>query len=202
MTVNSELRIGGLLLAAGGSSRLGRPKQLVYFRGKTLLRRAAETLVDSGCDPVTVVLGAELERSRAEVDGLPLNVCVNSKWQAGMSSSLTAGLRSILDLEPELTAVVVTLCDQPNISTEDIDTLISEFRQTRSSAVAAEYNGKVGVPALFPRTLFAEILGLEGDKGARYMLRNLDNVTAVKMPHAAFDIDTPDDLRDIRENRG
>jgi molybdenum cofactor cytidylyltransferase len=197
MTADESSKIGGLLLAAGGSSRLGQPKQLIEFRGKTLLRRAAETLVDSGCDPVLVILGAEFERSQAEVGDLPLKICVNPEWQTGMSSSLTAGLRSIIELEPELTAVVVTLCDQPYISTEDIDSLISEYRQTRTSATAAEYSGRMGVPALFPRELFGELLSLKGDKGARHILRGLENVTAVKMPRAAFDIDTPDDLLEI-----
>lgn len=192
-------KIGGLLLAAGGSSRLGRPKQLIKFRGKTLLRHAAATLVHSGCEPVIVILGSELEQSRAEVGDLPLKICVNAEWQTGMSSSLTAGLRSIIELEPELIAIVVTVCDQPYISTKDIDILISGYRQTRTLAIAAQYNGRTGVPALFPRELFGELLSLKGDKGARQVLRDLEDVTAVKMSHAAFDIDTPDDLLEIVE---
>jgi len=88
MTENSDVTIGGLLLAAGGSSRLGQPKQLLQFEGRSLIRRAAETLVDSGCDPVVVVLGAEIERSAEELSDLTLYICVNKNWNTGMSSSI------------------------------------------------------------------------------------------------------------------
>ena len=197
MTGNEHLKIGGLLLAAGGSSRLGRPKQLVVFEGKTLLRRAAETLVDSPCNPVVVVLGAEINQSRIQIEDIPVAVCINSQWRTGMSSSIKAGLRAIVDLEPNLAAIVITLCDQPYISTDDIDRLTTEFRQSNTAIVAAAYENTIGVPALFSRESFNELLHLEGDTGARHLLRNRKNVIAVKMHNATFDIDTTDDLREF-----
>ena len=129
MTENSKAKIGGLLLAAGGSSRLGQPKQLLQFEGKTLIRRAAETLVISQCDPIVVVLGAEIEGFNSEIADLRVDICINENWQTGMSSSIISGLGSLLEIEPELDAVVITLCDQPYVNSADIDILITAFQR-------------------------------------------------------------------------
>ncbi len=198
MTENERPKIGGLLLAAGGSSRMGQPKQLLQFGGKTLIRGAAETLVGSVCDPCVVVFGAEVEGSRAEIDDLGVGFCINREWQTGMSSSIRAGLRDLLDIEPGITAVVITLCDQPNITSEDIDILVAEFCSSGFSIVAAGYGGTIGVPALFTNDIFDELLQLEGDKGARQIIRtHPERVQTVAMENATFDIDTPDDTLQI-----
>ncbi|MBK9528761.1 MAG: nucleotidyltransferase family protein [Acidobacteria bacterium] len=194
MTENSNGKIGGLILAAGGSSRLGRPKQLVHFQGKTLIRNAAETLVDSSCDSIVVVLGAEIDGSTSEIADLPINICINHNWQTGMSSSIKAGLKELVKLEGNLSAVVVTLCDQPHITTENIDQLVTEFQQANPRIVAAQYGETVGVPALFSKELFNDLLKLKGDKGARQLIRdNLPFVERIEIEKAAIDIDHPDD---------
>ena len=190
MTDNSVGKIGGLLLAAGGSSRLGRPKQLVQFQGKTLIRRATETLVDSSCDPVVVALGAEIDGSTSEIADLPVNICINQDWQTGMSSSIKAGLKELLELEPNLAAVVITLCDQPHIASGDIALLIAEFQITNASIVAASYSGTSGVPALFSSHLFHKLFELDGDAGARNLIRQRDDIMAIEMESARIDIDT------------
>jgi molybdenum cofactor cytidylyltransferase len=194
MTGNETAQIGGLLLAAGGSRRFGSPKQLLQFHGKSLLRRAAETLVKSQCDPVIVVLGAEFEKSNAEIFDLPLGIVVNEDWRSGMSSSIRTGLRELLRVEPNLAATVITLCDQPHITAEHIDLLIKEHKQTGAAVVAAEYGGTTGVPALFSASLFNDLLALRGDQGARHLIRDGDDATTIKLDEAAFDIDTRDDL--------
>lgn len=194
MTGNKVGQIGGLLLAAGGSSRFGSPKQLLQFEGKSLLRRAAETLATSVCDPVIVVLGAELDRSRAEIASLPVNVCINEDWQMGMSSSIKAGLSELLIIDPDLAAVIITLCDQPHVTFDHVDLFAVEFRRSKASIVAAEYGGTVGVPALFSRELFDTLFDLTGDKGARELIRNRDNVFTIKVDEAAYDIDKASDL--------
>lgn len=194
MTGNKNGKIGGLLLAAGGSSRLGQPKQLLEFEGKTLLRRAAGTLVSSKCDPVVVVLGAETDKSLAELNGLAVNTCINEKWQTGMSSSIKAGLQKLLTIEPELAAVMITLCDQPHVTAHHIDLFAAEFRRSGTAIVAAEYGGTFGVPALFSREMFDQLMQLEGDKGARDLIRNrVDGVVKITLEEAAFDIDTLDE---------
>ena len=194
MTGNESLKIGGLLLAAGGSSRLGRPKQLLQFHGKTLLRRAAETLADSVCDPIIIVLGAEIDGSKSEIADLRLHVVVNDDWQAGMSSSIKAGLKGLLNIEPNLAAVVITLCDQPYVIANQIGLFTTEFHNTRADIIAAKYGETTGVPALFSHEMFDKLLCLEGDKGARELIRNTNSLVTIKLGEGAFDIDT---LRDL-----
>jgi molybdenum cofactor cytidylyltransferase len=194
MTENSKGKIGGLLLAAGGSSRIGRPKQLVQFQGKTLIRRATEALVASRCDQIVVVLGAEIDASTLEIADLPVNICINKDWQDGMSSTIRAGLKELVKLEPNLTAVAVTLCDQPHITTADIDLLINEFHLTKPPIVAAQYGETIGVPALFSKELFNDLLELKGDKGARQLIHDhIPFVETIEIEKAAIDIDLPDD---------
>ncbi len=190
MTDNKDVKIGGLLLAAGGSSRLGQPKQLLQFQGKTLLRRAVETLVSSECMPVVVVLGAEIDKSQAEIAEISVNISINNDWRTGMSSSIKTGLKELLNIEPNLAAVIITLCDQPYITVGKIDLFTAEFYRNGATIIAAKYGETVGVPALFSRELFDELLHLEGDKGARDLIRNRTKVSTIKLDEAAFDIDT------------
>jgi molybdenum cofactor cytidylyltransferase len=194
MTANNAAKIGGLLLAAGGSSRFGQPKQLVEFEGKTLIRRAAEALADSVCDPVVVVLGAEIEGCTEELAGLGLDICINYAWAEGMSSSLKAGLGMLQRIESELDAVVITLCDQPHVNTSLIDRLTEKFRAMRVPVVAAEYAGTAGVPALFSRDKFGGLMNLKGDKGAREIIRGESRRAKVAFDAAAIDVDRRADL--------
>ena len=193
MAGREKLKVGGLLLAAGGSSRLGRPKQLVEFKGKTLLRHAAESMAASICDPVVAVLGAEAGRSATEIDGLQVAVCINENWHSGMSSSIRSGIEKLVAIEPMLDAVLISLCDQPFINTEMLNRFGEKFAEGRQSVIAAKYNGVAGVPALFSRELFSELSRLEGDKGARDLIRSQRDLVTIDLPEAAFDIDTPDD---------
>ncbi len=195
MTGNENLKIGGILLAAGGSSRLGQPKQFLQFEGKTLLRRAAEAMVVSICDPIVAVLGAEKEKAKAELAGLQVNICFNHDWQSGMSSSIKCGLSELLLIEPEIDAVVITLCDQPFVDAQTVGRLADRFSETDTQIVAAQYDGVAGVPALFSRAMFDSLSRLEGDKGARDLIRDPNgSVATIEIKEAAIDIDTRDDL--------
>lgn len=198
MTENKPVKIGGILLAAGGSSRLGRPKQLVEFQGKTLIRRAAETLVHSQCGPIVVVLGAEIAYSAIQIADLSVSSCINENWQTGMSSSIISGLRSLLEVEPELDAVVITLCDQPYVNSADIDRLITAFAVSRPPIVAARYGETTGVPALFSSELYPALLKLTGDKGAKGLIKNSSDIVTVDLGVAALDIDVENDLDVLR----
>ncbi len=193
---DSNLKIGGILLAAGGSSRLGKPKQLTRFHGVTLLQNAAEMLAATVCRPIVAVLGAESEAAAAELTGIEINVSVNPDWQAGMSSSINCGLNCLLNAEPALDGVVIALCDQPLVTAEHIGRLVQDFALNRSPITAASYGETLGVPALFARSMFDELLQLVGDKGARRLIRDHPGlVRSVPVDEAAFDIDTADDLR-------
>ena len=193
MTENRSVKIGGLLLAAGGSSRLGQPKQLLQFNSKTLLRHAAEAMAASICDPVFVVLGAETARSAEEIEGLSVFQCLNENWKSGMSSSIKVGIAKLVEIAPEIDAVLISLCDQPFVTAEMLNRFCEKFAASGSNVVAAKYNGVAGVPALFSRELFGDLTRLDGDKGARDLIRGRSDIATVDLPEAAFDIDTPDD---------
>jgi molybdenum cofactor cytidylyltransferase len=192
MTVSDDKPwVGGLLLAAGGSSRLGRPKQLVEFDGKTLIRRAAEALLDAGCYPVVVVLGAEVERSRQELESLSVEIVENVDWGRGMGSSIGVGIKLTLDIEPFIDAVLISVCDQPFITADELGLFIDLFEKKRPSIIAAEYNGILGVPALF--SSFWELADLGGERGAREIIRNSPDALTIPLPAAGIDVDTNDD---------
>ena len=183
--------VAGILLAAGGSTRLGSPKQLLVYEGRSLLRRAAETLLATGCRPVVVVLGAAAARLAPELAGLDVSTVINTGWERGMGSSLRLGLAA-LSPGPEIDAVLLSLCDQPFIGPAVLRRLLAAQPVTPGCAIAAaEYGGTLGVPVVFGREHFAELAALPDDAGAKPVLqRHAAHVAAVPMPEAATDIDT------------
>ena len=198
MTTTDASNVGAILLAGGASRGLGHPKQLVVHKGRTLIRLAAERLAASECDPVIVVLGAVVDQCRQELEDLPVTVCVNADWDVGISSSIRAGLRCLIDQTSEPAGVLISLCDQPYVTTEDYNALVDEFTHTGAPITAASYNNLAGVPAVFARELFPELLRLQGDEGARHLVRhNLFRTSTVDITGAGFDVDTPVDLASL-----
>ncbi len=183
-------RIALILLAAGASTRLGQPKQLLPFRGRSLLRHAAETALATLCRPVVVVLGAGAESLQTELAGMPVVVAVNSSWAEGMSSSLRAGLEAASEpAEPD--ALVIMLCDQPLITSAMLNQLVTTHRSKKRGIVASEYGDALGVPALFTRRHFPELRLLQGDQGARKIIVNHKyDLARIPLPEAAFDVDS------------
>lgn len=184
------MKIACIVLAAGGSTRLGSPKQLLAYGGRTLLRRAVEAVLATRCRPTVVVLGSGAERLRAEFTGLDVRIAVNAGWERGMGGSVRCGM-AMLPRE-EIDAVLLTLCDQPLIGREALERLMSAWRDGQPcSLAAAAYNGTLGVPAVFGREHFAELAALPDGAGAKPILqRHAGQVIAVPMPEAATDIDT------------
>jgi molybdenum cofactor cytidylyltransferase len=187
------IRVGTIILAAGASRRLGAPKQAAMFRGRSLLRRAAETALASPCRPVVAVLGCGAELHADELAELPIAVAVNTEWQSGIASSIRTGIAA---LESEdVDGAVVMLCDQPLVSSAHIAALAFAFAAGKGSIVATRYAGTAGVPALFSRAHFAALKELSGDEGAKKLLtQHRDTVYTVQNESAAVDIDTADDL--------
>jgi len=187
---NRERKVGLILLAAGGSRRLGEPKQLLVYEGETLLRRAARTALASVCRQVVVVLGAHAEQMKAQVEDLPLKTVVNEMWSNGMASSIRAGMER-LTTHDDTCAMVVMLCDQPLVDAEIINKLVAAHRTTNALLVAAKYDGTHGVPALFDRRLYPALLALTGAEGAKtVILAQSAHLTEISVPTAAFDVDT------------
>jgi molybdenum cofactor cytidylyltransferase len=185
-------RVGVIILAAGESIRLGEPKQLVKFRGHTLIRYVANIALNSNCLPVVVVLGANAELIETEIPR-DARVVKNSDWKEGMASSIRCGLNAI---ETDVDAVILILCDQPLLTAETLN----RFAELASAGlVAAEYNGTIGVPALFGRRFFDELRSLTGKEGAKkILLAHHDEVVRIPCPEAALDIDTDADVHRLQ----
>ena len=187
-------RIAVILLAAGGSTRLGSPKQLLVYRGKSLLRRAAESalaVAESG--PVAVVLGARAEALRAEVAGLDVRTMENPEWERGMGGSVRRGMERLGEAVEKVDGVLLTLCDQPLVGAEALGRLVAVFASAgrEDAIVSAAYEGTVGVPVLFGRAYFETLRTLPEDAGAKGLLRRYaERVVAVPLPEGAVDIDT------------
>ena len=186
-------RIGALVLAAGASTRLGSPKQLIIYQGAPLVRRAAIAAVDAGATQVVVVLGANESLIRPVLQGLAsVTTIMNADWASGMSSSLAAGLRA-LNNATDYDAVLVTLADQPLVDAAALKRLIAAFDDGHR-LVASAYDKVQGVPAVFGREHVAELMQLAGDAGAGRWLRSRSSqVTSIPMVVGSVDIDTPAD---------
>jgi CTP:molybdopterin cytidylyltransferase MocA len=186
-------RLGALILAAGGSSRMGVPKQLLEIGGRPLVARAVDAALDSGARPVVVVLGSDPEMVLAPIADRGIVSVRNPDWATGLSSSIRVGLAALLAAEPSLDAVLVAPCDQPALSAEVILRLAAAHRSGGLIA-AARYGGRNGAPAIFGREHFGALAALAGDEGARRLL-NADPaaVSAVELPELGADIDTPGD---------
>ena len=200
---NPKSKIGLVLLAAGEAKRFGDfPKQLLEYNGKTLLRNAVENALNSSVNKVCIVLGANAERLEAEIEDLPIEIVFNENWASGMASSLQKGLKKLLEIEPNLTAVCITLGDQPLINAQILNQLLKVSRNEKPLIVASEYAKTVGVPAVFSREVFDDLLNLKSSEGAKKIILNhLQSVRKVSVPEAAFDIDLREDYENLIKSR-
>lgn len=194
MTGADHPPVAAIILAAGASTRMGEPKLLLTHQGVPLVRRAVETAVGGGCTDVVVVLGANHEQYRPQLQGTPARLLHNPEFSQGMSSSIRVGIEALAD---DARAAIIMLADQPFIDRGVIKRLISTYVTSKAKIVACAYDGVHGAPVLFDRALFLELLLLEGDQGARHVLTIYPrNVTTIEIsPNAATDIDTPEDAR-------
>lgn len=190
-----QARVAAVILAAGASGRLGQPKQLLQMEGESLLRRTARVALASGCEPVFAVLGFEAPRMALELAGLPIQAVVNEDWASGMASSLRQGVLEALATRPKVDALLLLVCDQPHLSVAHLGSLLAAHRQAGQPITASEYDGKAGVPAVLARSICPELLLLEGDAGAREVIRrDPARMKTVAWPPGLIDVDLPEDL--------
>ncbi|MEX1138184.1 MAG: nucleotidyltransferase family protein [Bacteroidota bacterium] len=188
--------IHATILAAGESLRLGSPKQLLLYRGTSLIRHLAKIALDSRANKVSIVIGANAPEIRAEVARLPLSVINNPRWQEGMSSSIHAAVSTV---GPDAAAILFLLSDQPLVSTPILNALIDSFKEYPDRIAACTYSNTLGVPALFPRSFFPDLAALTGDGGAKtVILKNSSSVTPIPFPEGAIDIDSLSDLKKLK----
>lgn len=185
---------GIVILAAGASSRLGTPKQSLIFNGETLLERIINTALSSQAKIVTLVLGAHQPDRQKNIVDKRLHIVNNNRWSEGLSTSIRSGLAYCVAQFPALEGVIFTVCDQPFVTTTLLNDLLSKFKQTGRPIVASAYENTMGIPVFFHRSLFGELMELNGEKGARQLL-NYDSSRVATVPFLAGgeDIDTISD---------
>ncbi|MGE3909413.1 MAG: NTP transferase domain-containing protein [Chloroflexota bacterium] len=186
------MNVTAIILAAGTSSRMGRPKQLLQFEGKSLVRRAAEAAVRSRTRHTIVVTGAARTDVEGELAGLAVRIVHNPEYADGMSTSLRAGIQAV---RPEIDAAVVMLADQPFITDAVVNQLIDLYDRTGAKIVRPRYGGVPGNPVLWDRSLFHELMQQTGDQGGRALLQEYrDQIAWLELPDATLqtDVDTPE----------
>lgn len=191
------MQTGIILLAAGNSSRLGQSKQLVKVNGTPLLRKSAQAAQQTNC-PVVVVLGSDSETHLTVIADLNPEVVINPHWQTGMGSSIKAGLTSLIKTYPGLQAAMVLVCDQPYLSANHLQKLLDELQKQNQLIIASAYSNTVGVPAIFRKELFPNLLQLANEAGARKIIQQFsDQVCSVPFEKGEIDLDTPQDLQHL-----
>lgn len=190
--------IAAIILAAGPSTRLGRPKQLLPLGGGTLLSHAIDCAAGGGCDPVLVVVGAHAEEVAPEAERRSAKIVRCSAWRQGLSASIRAGVEGLGVHAPEARAAMLLLCDQPRLTPWIVGRLVREYDAQAGRIVACEYGGAPGVPAIFDRSRFEELCHLHGSGGAKsLLLSHAASLVRVAWAEGAVDIDRPEDLPEL-----
>jgi molybdenum cofactor cytidylyltransferase len=185
---------GIVILAAGASTRLGKPKQLLLHNGKTLLNHAVEQAINSNADAVVVILGKDADIFKKEFDEKKVHVVSNIEWKEGMGSSARLGLETLLEHKPYIDAIIFMVCDQPHINSSILNELIATQQKTTKQIITCDYGESIGPPALFHRKYFPELMKMQGDTGARNIIQqNMNDVATILFPEGKIDIDTAED---------
>jgi len=192
VTSENDDGLHAIVLAAGASTRFGSAKQLVRIAGRPMLHATVTRAVEVAGNAVIVVLGARAEELAPLLSHSPASIVINREWREGLASSIRAG---VARLPAACSGAMLLLADQAAVTAEDLRRLAGAWRRQTAYVAAAVYGATVGVPAIFPRASFPNLLQLRGDQGARALIqRNPDRVVRVPMESAGVDIDTPEDL--------
>jgi molybdenum cofactor cytidylyltransferase len=184
---------GIIILAAGRGGRFGQPKQNLVFQNQTLLQRAIATAKASACCPIIVVIGAHTDLIDGGIESPEVKMVFNAKWEEGMASSIRTGIEIMKDYE-DVESALIMLCDQPLLTPSLINDMLQKQQTSAKAIVGCSYNDTIGVPVLFHRSVFDELLLLQGREGAKKVLGNHTNdVASVPFAGGSLDIDTPQD---------
>lgn len=189
-----------ILLAAGESSRMGQPKQLLKVRGTSLLRLAAEEATKSQLGPVVVVLGAFADKMEAVLENMVYDQVHNKHWQEGMGTSIKAGILHVQQAYPDCAGIIVMLCDQPYADAAHLAKLVQTYHGSHKPIIASAYKSTLGVPAYFHRSYFDRLGQLENHIGARKLIQAYSqDAAAVSFPMGGIDVDTPEDYTILKD---
>ncbi|MGK7957860.1 MAG: NTP transferase domain-containing protein [Crocosphaera sp.] len=195
---DTKSSIAVIILAAGASRRMGQPKQLLPYKGQTLLNYITKCAIASLSNPVIVILGANAEIIEPEIASLAIKIIKNKHWDEGMSSSIRCGMSYIQKQDLYTDGAVFLTCDQPFISTELIDQLINAYYSTNKPIIASKYEETLGIPALFSHTFFPSLMKLQGDRGAKKIInKHSDFVYFIDFPQGNIDLDTLENYQDF-----
>jgi molybdenum cofactor cytidylyltransferase len=191
---------GTIILAAGGSSRLGQAKQLLTFRDKSLMKHVASEAIQSETGPVVVVTGANAALVAAELTDVDVLIGINEEWETGMASSIRKGLTVMLEAFADIDAVVLAVCDQPFVSASLFCQLQIKQEKTGKRIVACAYDGIFGTPVLFDKKYFWLLASLQGQQGAKKLIAlHPEDVETIPFAGGEIDIDTADDYKSLQQ---
>lgn len=196
---DAGMGIAGVVLAAGASRRLGRPKQLVELEGVPLLVRTVQAILEHCDRGVICVLGAHAADVRPALEDLDVQIVVNKDWREGIGASIRAGAGHV---PGDTQAILLAVCDQPLVCNADFARLVADWRIEPRAVAAAGYGDSYGVPAIFPAAYRGDLAALRGDRGAKALIGRASRRRIVEMPNAAFDVDDDADLARLREITG
>jgi len=187
---------GIIILAAGNSSRLGEPKQLLQFQGKSLIRHITQAALETVGRNTIIVTGSNSELLEQELGDLPCKLVFNADWQKGMSTSIKTGIHALESHDPHVKGSILAVSDQPFVSAEVFNALIQIFEETRKGIIASQYSDSLGTPAFFTTSHFPTLLQLAGAEGAKKLFKHYpDDISVYPFPQGSIDIDTQDDYK-------
>jgi molybdenum cofactor cytidylyltransferase len=192
------MKTGIIILAAGNSSRMGKPKQLLNYKGKTLLQTVIDETLKTDCKPIIVVLGANAEEIASKHNNDQIHFVINESWENGMASGIAAGLSSVIDNNIEIESVIIAVSDQVFIKMTNFSHLIEKQNETGKNIVASKYAETIGTPVLFRKHYFDALLSLKGTDGAKKLLKQYSqDVETVPFELGEIDIDTETDYNNL-----
>ncbi|MGB1284339.1 MAG: nucleotidyltransferase family protein [Polaribacter sp.] len=190
------MKIAILILAAGNSSRMGSPKQLLKINGKTFIEIAIENAIETNVKAVFCVLGANAEKITSKISHQNVEFIFNKKYQKGLSSSIVSGVEYIEKQPLNFDAILIVLVDQPEVNSQYLTEIITTYQKNNTKIVASSYSKKSGVPAIFPKKYFKSLQLLKGDKGAKdFLQKHESEIIQLKREQSFLDIDLPEEYQ-------
>ncbi|WP_276363217.1 nucleotidyltransferase family protein [Daejeonella sp. H1SJ63] len=194
----TEENIAIIILAAGRSSRLGSPKQLLEYRGTSLLQHSIDAATGSMASSVIIILGSDKENIEKQLNREQIIITENPDWESGMASSIRCGINEILNSFSKTDAAIIMVCDQPYVSSDLLNELILAHQTSGKAIIASSYDNILGTPALFHKSMFHELMALKGDKGARVLFNKFhDQTGSIDFKDGRIDIDTSENYKNL-----
>jgi molybdenum cofactor cytidylyltransferase len=191
-----------IILAAGNSSRFSGTKQLLHFNNKTLLQHVIDEAIDSSAEPIIIITGANADEIEKEIKQENVQVIRNENWKEGMASSIVAGVKKAITLNNDIEKLIITVSDQPFVSSALFTQLYQTQEKNVQHIVACSYADTIGTPVLFTQNYFDALMSLQGDEGAKKILKaNSNDVATVDFPQGAIDIDTQKDYDNLLDRQ-